>query len=618
MKKSKIDDKNKPIRQRKPINGTRLLLIIVFIIYFILQVYIAVDSSTPIQGNITYNELITKLDNEEVEKVEVTKQSDKCTVIMKDGTVYETLNPQSDTYVEDLLKHNAPIAYRKSKPIDSIVTLLGTLPLVIIVGIFAVYLANTIIGGSTKMFTLLKAKENTVTFDSIKGLKEAKTEVKFAVEQLKQWDKLSKIGARPCKGILLYGPSGTGKTLLAKAIAAEAGVPFISACGSDFNEVFVGVGAARVRSLWTLAAQNAPCIIFIDEIDCLGKRRKGGDGASKDGNQTINSLLQRMDGLNKTNGVMVVAATNRKDDLDPALLRPGRFDKQYYIGPPNGKEERDEMVEYYLQDKLLKEGEVDVESASKLMVGLTGAEIEESLNEAVYISLREGRNGVIKLSDIDEAVMKLRLSGVKQEHTSERDEQITAIHEAGHTVVSLALNIPIAKVSIISYSGGTGGVTMKDLDKAFDIKLKLRSELENDIKVLLAGMLAEDLKYGEHTQGCSADLEEATKEIYKMITSYGHGKNILNENVLMEAGINHLLEGEIIQECNEKLAQFIDITKKILQDNFEYVTNLSDMLLRDKTIVQPTLEKIKQKSNAVDFERHIEEPTETKEEKEKK
>ena len=584
---------NKPTRQRKPINGTKLMLVIVFIVYLVLQIYTAYENSTPIKGNITYNELMTRLDNNEIASVQVTKQSDTCIVITKDGERYETVNPQSDTFLEDLLKHNAPVEYRKAKPIDSMIALLGTLPIVVIIGMFAIYLSNTIIGGNTKMFTLLRVKDNNISFDSIKGLSETKREVKFAVEQLKNWDKLGELGARPCKGLLLYGPPGTGKTMIAKAIAAEAGVPFISASGSDFTEIFAGVGAARVRSLWQLAVQNSPCIIFIDEIDCLGKRRKGGDGASNDANQTLNSLLQKMDGLNKVNGIMVVAATNRKGDLDPALLRPGRFDKQYYVGPPNSREDRDEMVEFYLQDKLLKKGEVTLESASKLMIGLTGAEIEEALNEAVYISLREGRNGVISLSDIDEAVMKQCLAGVKQEHTSERDAQVTAIHEAGHAVVSLLLGIELAQVSIRPYSSGTGGITKPDIDKTFDIKLKFKSDLENDIKIRLAGMLSEEIKYKEHTQGCSNDLEQATKIIYNMITSFGHGNHIFNENVLMEAGVAHSLESDIIKESNEMLAKYREDTIKLLEDNYEYVEKLAEILLRDKTVVQPTLETIK-------------------------
>ena len=584
---------NKPTRQRKPINGTKLMLVIVFIVYLVLQIYTAYENSTPIKGNITYNELMTRLDNNEIASVQVTKQSDTCIVITKDGERYETVNPQSDTFLEDLLKHNAPVEYRKAKPIDSMIALLGTLPIVVIIGMFAIYLSNTIIGGNTKMFTLLRVKDNNISFDSIKGLSETKREVKFAVEQLKNWDKLGELGARPCKGLLLYGPPGTGKTMIAKAIAAEAGVPFISASGSDFTEIFAGVGAARVRSLWQLAVQNSPCIIFIDEIDCLGKRRKGGDGASNDANQTLNSLLQKMDGLNKVNGIMVVAATNRKGDLDPALLRPGRFDKQYYVGPPNSREDRDEMVEFYLQDKLLKKGEVTLESASKLMIGLTGAEIEEALNEAVYISLREGRNGVISLSDIDEAVMKQCLAGVKQEHTSERDAQVTAIHEAGHAVVSLLLGIELAQVSIRPYSSGTGGITKPDIDKTFDIKLKFKSDLENDIKIRLAGMLSEEIKYKEHTQGCSNDLEQATKIIYNMITSFGHGNHIFNENVLVEAGVAHSLESDIIKESNEMLAKYREDTIKLLEDNYEYVEKLAEILLRDKTVVQPTLETIK-------------------------
>ena len=585
-------DKNKPVRQRKPINGTRLLLAIILGAYLIVQCFNAFKDAKPTFGTLTYNELMTSIDEGKVDSINVTKQQDHCTVKMKDGTVYDIVNPHSDTFVEDIMKRGGNISIQKSTIGESITTIVVSLPIILLLALFAVFITNTAIGGSTKMFTILKAKDNNVTFDSVKGLTETKKEVQFAVEQIKNWKTLEDLGARPCKGILFYGPPGTGKTMIAKAIANEAGVPFISASGSDFGEMFAGVGAARVRSLWSLAMQNAPCIIFIDEIDCLGKRRKGGSAVETDSNQTLNCLLQRMDGLNKTNGVMVIAATNRKGDLDEALLRPGRFDRHYYIGAPSSKQDRDEMVEFYLKDKLLKKDAITVEEASKLMTGLTGAEIEESLNEAVFISLREGRNGVIKLSDVDEAVMKLHTSGVKQEHTSEQDYKFTAIHEAGHTVMSLLLNIDISKVSIVPYSSGAGGMTVRDLDKTFDQKLKLKSDLEKDIMVLLAGMISEEISFGEHTQGCSQDLEQVTGIIYNMVTSYGHGETLFNENVLMQNGISHLLEGSIVQECNEMLGMYKSKAYQMLENNYEYVTALSNWLQAEQTLVQPTLKKI--------------------------
>ena len=358
--------------------------------------------------------------------------------------------------------------------------------------------------------------------------------------------------------------------------------------------MFVGVGAARVRSLFELASSNVPCIVFIDEIDCLGKRRKGGDGASQDHNQTLNSLLQKMDGLNKFNGIMVIGATNRKDDLDAALLRPGRFDKHYYIGAPTNKNDRDELVKLYLDNKKL-DSEVTLEKASKLLVGLSGAEVEEALSSAVYVSLQNDRKGVIKLSDIDEAVMQLYTGGIKEDNIGDIDEKITAIHEAGHALVTLLLGIPVSKVSIEPYTGGIGGVTMRDIDIIGDNKLKLKSDYDNDLMIALAGKCAEEIEFGEHTQGCSNDLEKATKTIYEMITADGFNEeSLLNQNVLMENGLQSGVNDEIIRVCNNKLFEYNEQTMKILNDNKTLLYKLRDKLLNEKVIVMPTLESIEQ------------------------
>ena len=594
-------ERNKPRRTKKMINPTKLLIALSFILYMLVQLYSAYQDTKPTAGILSLEKLYELVESGETEKVIVTKSSNKVTVIMNDGTTYDAVNPQNDTFMYDLMDMGANLQIQKSSMFDSILSLTLTIPMTIIMMMVIVYLSNTIVGGSTKMFSLLKTSSNDVTFDDIKGLEETKKEVMFIVEQFNNWKELGKLGARPCKGALLYGPPGTGKTMLARAIAKEAGVSFISASGSDFNEVFVGVGAARVRSLWDLASNNAPCILFIDEIDCLGKRRKGGDGASQDHNQTLNALLQKMDGLNKANGIMVIGATNRKDDLDPALLRPGRFDRHYFVGPPDSKKDRDEIVDIYLKNKKLSDG-VTLEKASKLMVGLTGAEIEAALNEAVYVSLQCGRHGVIKLSDIDEAVMNLRCGGVKKEHTSSRDLEITSIHESGHTIVSLLLGMDISKVSIVPYSSGMGGVTIRDIDKTGDIKLKLLSEFKNDIKVLLAGMVAEEIQYNEHTFGCCNDLEKATELIYQMVTRFGlEEDNLSNVNVLIEQGVKLGAPDEITNRCNKYLAELTKEVRDMLENNKERLCKLSDMLLRDKTLVSVTLDQIDKETIPINY-----------------
>ena len=614
--------KNKPHKSRKPFNFKQFLIIFVFSIYFLLSVYGAIKDSEEITGNVTMNQVEDMISQGEIEQIIVHKSSQTMSIYTTDGQIYTALNPQNDTFIYDLSTKGVNLKVQEKTMLDSVMSIGLTLPLMLIMAMLISYLSNTIVGGNTKMFTLIKNENNHTTFDDIRGMGKTKDDIQFIVNQMKNWKQLGELGARPCKGALLYGPPGTGKTLLAKAIAKESGVGFISCSGSDFNEVFVGVGAGRIRSLFELASVNAPCIIFIDEIDCLGKRRKGGDGGANEHNQTLNALLQKMDGLNKANGIMVIGATNRKDDLDSALTRPGRFDKHYFVGAPDNKKDRDELVEIYLSNKKLDLGkdkplgetkEEALEKVSKLMVGLTGAQVEEALNSAVYISLQDNRDGIIKLSDIDEAVMQTLLGGIKREHSSKEDEKITAIHEAGHTIVSLVLGQPIAKTSIIPYSSGTGGATLKDTDKTGEQKLRFKSDFEKEIKILLAGKCAEDFIYGEHTQGCSGDLEKATELIYNMMTQFGmiemhreetvgengetivySQENLINDNVLIEHGVIKSARASVIDKCNKLLTQYENEVADIIDAKATELYNFSERLLEEKTVVNPTLDTISQ------------------------
>lgn len=581
---------HKPTKKKKIINIREVLIGIVLVIYIATAVFTAVKDAVPITGTTSYLEIMDMIDNGTIKSIQITKDSNKMIVYTTDGQVLDAINPKSDTFIEDLMKKGVDIQVQKTSVTDSVTAVLATLPLMLIMAMFVVFLSSTMMGGKTKQFTLLKLKDNKTTFDDIQGLSETKKDVEFVVDQMQNWKTLDMLGARPCKGILLYGPPGTGKTLLARAIANEAKVNFISCSGSDFNEVFVGVGAARVRQLWELALTNAPCIIFIDEIDCLGRRRRGGDGATNELNQTLNCLLQKMDGINSNNGIMVIGATNRKEDLDAALLRPGRFDRQYLVGPPTTKKDRDEIVKIYLDTKQV-DAEVTLDKASKLLTGMTGAEIENVLNEAVYVSIRDKRNGIIRLSDIDEATMQTITAGVKKEHSSKRDEQIVAYHEAGHTLVSLLNKIKVSKVSIIPYSSGMGGVTMRDTDDDNDNKLKLKSDFIKDIEILLAGKVAEELIFGEHTQGCSNDIEKATQLVYAMVTEYGFlDDNLMNERVLIENGLKESLEASVITDCNKLLTAINKSVTTKIKENIEVLKAISKELLEHKTLVSPTLE----------------------------
>ena len=591
-KLTKQEQKNKPRRKRKIFrNYKRALIIFVFILYTTVFVLQAIESSRLKGGEIMLNDFYKMIDNNEVNSIALNYQDKTITVYAADGKQYLTVNPDNDYFLHDIMERGVVVQMQKSTMQDSLLSVLAMIPIVVIMSMFAIYLSSTIIGANTKMFTLIKNEANFTTFDDVKGMGKTKQQVQFIISQMRNWKKLGQLGARPCKGVLLFGPPGVGKTLLAKAIAKESGVGFISASGSDFNEVFVGVGAGRVRSLFELAAVNAPCVVFIDEIDCLGKRRKGGDGASQDHNQTLNALLQKMDGLNDVNGIIVIGATNRKGDLDDALMRPGRFDRHFYIGAPDNKKDRDELVELYLSNKKTEDG-VTLEKVSKLMVGLTGAEVEESLNSAVYISLQNGRDGVINLADIDEAIMQLSTDGVSKEHTSKFDEELSAVHESGHALVDLLNGKNISKISNIPYTSGMGGVTTRDLDIDEDKKFRLKSDYIKDIQMLLAGECAETIIYGEHSQGCSNDIERATNLIYNMVTVNAQDDNIFNVTVLVENGLRKDIPDEIIEKCNKLLREYEEQTLELLRKNKNRLQKLSKYLVEQKTIVQPTLEMI--------------------------
>lgn len=584
--------KNKPHKKKKVINVKRIMIIGIFIVYAIIGIIQALKSAEAIDGDVTLNQFYEMIDNGEVDKINLNKADNIITIHTNDDKLYETLNPDSDTFLQDIMERGVEVSIQKNSSTDAILSIISTLPMTLIVAMLAIYLSSTILGASTKMFTLIKTENNHVTFDDIKGLGKTKEQVKFIVSQLKNWKQLGALGARPCKGMLLFGPPGVGKTMLAKAIAKESGVGFISCSGSDFDEVFVGVGAGRIRSLFELAAVNAPCVVFIDEIDCLGRRRRGGDGASQDHNQTLNALLQKMDGLNTENGVIVIGATNRKEDLDEALMRPGRFDRHLYVGAPDNKTDREELVNVYLKNKRL-EKDITLEKASKLMVGLSGAQVEEALNSAVYLSLQDGRDGTISYSDIDEAVMQLYTDGVKKEHSSERDERLVSVHEAGHCLISLLLGLPIAKVSNIPYSSGVGGVTVPDLDKIGDIKHKFESEYIKDIKVYLAGKCAEQVVFGEHTPGCRNDIENATNIITVMQTSYAFDDTrLLSEETTIKAGVQKEISAETLNKCNELLSKYNNEVLTLLKRHRSELDKLTYMLLDKKTIVQPTLEML--------------------------
>lgn len=510
---------NKNIRRKKVIDWTNIILVIGLIVLIGVMTYTAFQKTAPAKSDMEYKEFIALAEEGRVIKASIVDTEDTFNVYLDDSKVYSVINPGNEDFKKELLDKGIALEIRKANFKDALTSVILSVPSILIVFVMALFVIKYLGGTASTMFKVLKNEECT-TFDDVAGMNDVKSEVQFAIDTLKHYKDLYKAGARPTKGIILEGPPGTGKTLIAKAIAGEAKVPFISTSGSDFVEMFAGLGASRVRALWELAITNAPCVIFIDEIDAVGRRRQSANsGAQMESNQTLNALLQKMDGLGGDSGILVVAATNMMQDLDPALLRPGRFDKKIYIGAPKNKEDRDAIIKVHLRHKKLAD-DFNFDTISKHLFGMTGAEIESVLNEAVILSIRRQREGILSDKDIDDAAMQLRVSGVVMNHCTESDKRTASIHEAGHAVMNCLMGKVVTKVSITAYNSGVGGVTITDGDMQSN-QFRTKEDIESDIKVLLAGRVAEMILIGKGSTGCENDLERATELAKGMVGLWG-------------------------------------------------------------------------------------------------
>ena len=465
-------------------------------------------------------------------------------------------------------------------------------------------------GSNAKMMNFGKSRakmshgDNKTNLDSVAGLKEEKEELEEIVEFLKEPAKFTKVGARIPKGVLLEGPPGTGKTLLAKAVAGEANVPFFSISGSDFVEMFVGVGASRVRDLFEDAKKNAPCIVFIDEIDAVARRRGTGMGGGHDEReQTLNQLLVEMDGFGVNEGIIVMAATNRVDILDPAILRPGRFDRKVTVGVPDVGG-REEILKVHAKNKPLGD-DVDLKQIAQTTAGFTGADLENLLNEAAIQAAKEDR-AYLKQEDIKKSFIKVGIGAEKRSRiVSEKDKKITAYHEAGHAILFHVLPDvgPVYTVSIIPTGIGAAGYTMPLPEK--DEMFMTKGRMLQDIKVSLGGRIAEEIIFDDITTGASSDIKKATQTARKMVTRYGMSDNIgvINydndgDEVFIGRDLAHAkshseyITGEIDKEVKAIIDECYKDAKRIILEHESILHSCAELLLEKEKITREEFETL--------------------------
>ena len=553
------------------------------------------------QQEMTYTSFVSAVQEKNVSDVYINQNSAVPTgtvsVTLKDDGNTRKVNVSDVEQVEKLLKENQ-VEYRLSDvPKDSMLTTVVVPMLITLGGVFLIFflMSRQNGGGNSKAMNFGKSRakmstknEIKVTFRDVAGLREEKEELEEIVDFLKDPKKYIQVGARIPKGVLLEGPPGTGKTLLAKAVAGEAGVPFFSISGSDFVEMFVGVGASRVRDLFQDAKKNAPCIIFIDEIDAVARRRGSGLGGGHDEReQTLNQLLVEMDGFGVNEGIIVMAATNRKDILDPAILRPGRFDRDVLVGRPDVGG-REEILKVHARNKPLGD-DVDLKQIAQTTAGFSGADLENLLNEAAILAAKENRV-YIQQSDIRHAFVKVGIGPEKKSRiVSEKERRITAYHEAGHAILFHLLPDvgPVYSVSIIP-TGGAGGYTMPLPEK--DDMFNTKGHMLQEITVSLGGRVAEEEIFDDITTGASQDIKQATAIAKSMITKFGMSERLglINydndsDEVFIGRDFGHTSRG-----YGEKVAGTIDEEVKRIID---------ECYLKARTLIQeyhPVLEKCAQ------------------------
>ena len=596
------ENKNNKEKQNKNILLI-LLILVVLIAISIIAVFWIKNSDKKEENTLAYTDLIKELSYGNIEKIEMTTGSTTVKVKIKNVEEEKTsVVPETESFMDlvqsKVAEGNELELIQKQKSIFARIPsmIMSILPTAIMLALFIMIFKMQGLGEKGKVYDDTERKTK-IKFDDVAGLDEEKEEMIEIVDFLKKPEKFKKMGARVPKGVLLYGKPGTGKTLIAKAIAGEADVPFISMSGSEFIEMFAGLGASRVRKLFEKARKLAPCIVFIDEIDAIGSRRTSNSGAETENNQTLNQLLVEMDGFSSEETIIVLAATNRPEMLDKALLRPGRFDRQITIPVPDLKG-RLEILKIHARDKKISD-DVNLESIAEDTAGFTGAELENILNEAAIVATKNKHEDIENL-DIEEAVKKVTVGLEKRGRVySEKDKKLTAYHEAGHAVVSryLPTQTNVKEISIIP-RGVAGGYTMykSDEDKYYISK----TEMQEKLIALLGGRAAERLVLNDISTGASNDIEVATKIARDMVTKYGMSDNLGPIDFQGKEPYEMQMFGENIgDKIGEEVKKLIDIAYSDALSLLQQHRDKLDM------IAQALLEK--EKINEEDFQRFFEE-----------
>jgi cell division protease FtsH len=577
-------------------------ILIVVVLAFFASKLVDQNSNT---RSYTTGELISYVDSGQVKQLTLDQKDNSATVVLNNGVKFTTGYPDNyvTTLINNTIKNDGVAALNvQSKSTNGWISLLTyILPFLLFLG-FWLFIMNQVQGGGSKVMSFGKSRAKRmsvdapkITFRDVAGVDEAVEELHEIKEFLENPKKFQALGARIPKGVLLYGPPGTGKTLLARAVAGEAGVPFFSISGSDFVEMFVGVGASRVRDLFEQAKQNSPCIIFMDEIDAVGRHRGAGMGGGHDEReQTLNQLLVEMDGFEMKDNIILIAATNRPDILDPALLRPGRFDRQIVVDRPD-RVGRKKILEVHTRGKPLAR-EIDIDVLAGQTPGFTGADLSNLVNEAALLAARDGKREITQV-ELEEGIMRVIAGPEKKTRVmSEKERKITAYHEMGHAIVGhfLPNSDPIHKISVISRGQALGyTISLPGEDKF----LTTRSELLDTMAMTLGGRAAEEIVFNEITTGASNDLEKVTTSAKQMVMRFGmseklgprvfghdHGQPFLGREFSAEPDYSDEIAREIDLEIRRIVESAHQQARDILGNHREQLTRISEILLKRETI----------------------------------